>query len=110
MSAQRAIVNDKSPIEVKMAVIDAKSREIQQSAVSPYATLLDFLDRKCTEPRTDIGNIAVKSAQILTEKGIKASSLSVLKMLELSTQQLKAQSLASCARVAAAFVTAAINR
>jgi hypothetical protein len=72
--------SEKDP-EYKLASIDAGYElDLDDPSIQSYGRLLNRLDRKCPDAdRTFVGDMAVKSTQILADEGVTAS---ILEMLE----------------------------
>ena len=109
LTAQTVTVTSSSPAEAKLAAIDAGSKVVQQSAVRQYVLLLDALDLKCKENRTQIGNIAAKGVQLLAEKKVTMNHLKFLQSMNGALPEGSETLSLSCAEIAALLVTM-INR
>jgi hypothetical protein len=105
-AAQSVTITSSSPTEAKLASIDARSTTVQQTTIAQYARLLDSLDRKCKENRTQIGDFAAKGVQLLAEKKhVKMTHLKFLQSMDGSMPQGSETLNLSCAEVAAMLVT-----
>jgi hypothetical protein len=103
--AQTVTVTSSSPPEAKLASIDAGSKVVQQSTVRQYARLLDDLDRKCKENRTQIGDFAAKGVELLAEKKVTMTYLKFLQSMNGSMPEGSEKLNLSCAEIAAMLVT-----
>lgn len=104
-TAQTVTVTSSSPIEAKLAAIDARSKVVQQPVVRRYARLLDDLDRKCKESRTQIGDIAVKGVELLAQKRVTMTNLVFMQSMSGSMPEGSQSLNLSCAEIAAILVT-----
>jgi hypothetical protein len=97
-------VTNSSPPEAKLAAIDLGTRRVPPDTIATYASVLDRLQGKCTEPRDRIGDFAVVGVdQLKEEKGMEVTIYRFLRMMDdsvpSSTDKLK------CIEIAAALVT-----
>lgn len=102
--AQAVHVTSSSPIEAKLAVIDAGSAIVQQSTIRAYGRLLDRADAKCPERRTMVADMAVKGTQLLAKEG---ESVSVREMLSAINESLEGEAASlgiKCSEVVALLV------
>lgn len=104
-TAQTVTVTSSSPIEAKLAAIDARSKVVQQPVVRRYARLLDDLDRKCKESRTQIGDIAVKGVELLAKKRVTMTNLKFMQSMSDSMPEGSQSLNLSCAEIGAILVT-----
>jgi hypothetical protein len=104
-TAQTVTVTSSSPVEAKLAAVDACSKVVQQTAVRRYERLLDDLDRKCKEGRTQIGDIAVKGVELLAKKRVTMTNLKFLQSMSDSMPEGSQSLNLSCAEIAAILVT-----
>ena len=104
-AAQTITVTDASAPEAKLAALDAHSKTVQQSEIREYARLLDDLDRKCRENRQRIGDVAVKSVQLLAAKNVAMTHKKFLQAMIASTPKGSETLDLGCAEIAAFLVT-----
>jgi len=95
-------VSSESPPKAKIAALDAGSSTVSSQNVALIATTLDRLERKCTQPRGLIGDIAAKSSQLLRDKSVQMPVANVLLAIDASIPE---GIELDCTEVAAAFVT-----
>ena len=88
-----------------MASIDARNKVVQESTVRQYARLLDGLDRKCKENRTQIADFAAKGVQLLAEKKVEMTHLKFLQSMDGAMPEGSEALEISCAEIAALLVT-----
>lgn len=104
--AQTTTVTDNSPPEAKLVSIDRQSTRVPTRLVRYYGRLLDRLDRKCTEPRTRISDMAVKGVQLLEEdKGVSMSNREMLEAMDESMPEGSASLNLQCSEIVALLVT-----
>jgi hypothetical protein len=76
-SDQREGVED-TP-EYKLAVIDEGGYvDPADPVVDRFARVLDKLQRKCSDSRSFVGDMAVRSQELMAEEGVRESLLSIL--------------------------------
>lgn len=105
LDAQTTKVTERSSTEAKLVSIDRGSRTVPTNSVTYYGRLLNRLDRVCHEPRHRIGDIVVKSTQILkSEKGVTLSIKEMLEAMDKSLPDGSERLNLKCAEVAAILV------
>lgn len=105
VSAQTVTVTNSSSAEAKLASIDARSKVLQESTVRQYARLLDDLDRRCKENRTQIGDFAATGVELLAEKKVAMTHLKFLQSMNGAMPEGSEALELSCAEIAALLVT-----
>ena len=104
-AAQTVTVTSSSPVEAKLAAIDARSKVVQQSVIRQYARLLDSVDRKCKENRTQLGDITAKGVELLAEKKVKMTHLKFLQSMNDSMPEGAETLNLSCVEIGALLAT-----
>lgn len=73
-------VTGASPMEEKLAAIDAGSPMVPESLIAEYVAVLDRLEPKCKQPREEVAGFALTGVNLLKkDKGIE---MPVLRMLQ----------------------------
>ncbi|WP_344106597.1 hypothetical protein [Nocardiopsis rhodophaea] len=66
-------------VEYKLAVVDEGGYvPLDDPVIGDYARALDAAEEKCTQGREELGDISVRSVQLLDERGVAATGLSIL--------------------------------
>jgi hypothetical protein len=107
--AQDVIVTIDSPLESKLASLDAQSAIVDRSKFPPYAQLLSDLDRSCKETRTQIGTLVMRTVGGLWKKEINVTHLKFLRSMKDAIPANAQASTVSCGDIAA-LVVATLNR
>lgn len=102
--ASASASESKETPEYMLASIDAgHPLESDDGTVDDYARALDSLEGKCSNARTRLGDMAVKGQELLSDKGVEESLLSILRNVRLSIpDSLPAGT--ECADIYAAYV------
>lgn len=89
-------------VAYKLATIDCRCTPTR-AQVKPYAQVLNILSKKkCRESQSKIGDMAVLSTQLLRKKGIRMSTLTVLRGVNRSIPASLGRT--RCSDIFAAFV------
>jgi hypothetical protein len=64
-----------------MAALDAGSRTVETSSIRHYGELLDALDGKCREDRTEIADVVAKGVRFLAENDGRPTHLEFLQSM-----------------------------
>ncbi len=79
-------VTEGSPMEVLLASIDERSPVVPRSVVAVYAAFLTRIGARCTESRTNIGDMAAKATELIKDNyGREVKVLTVLRELDVAT-------------------------
>ena len=71
--------------EYLLAAIDKGSLNVSDPEVAPYERVLDRLEPKCTENRELIGDMAVRSLELLADEGVVSeTTLTMMEAVDLS--------------------------
>ena len=76
------IVTASSPIEAKLAALDAQTPAVDPRRFVPYAQLLGDLDRACKETRAQIGALVTRTVTGLWKKDINVTHLKFLQTMK----------------------------
>ena len=90
--------------EYKLASIDAgEPLSLDDPSITMYARLLDELDAKCDDGRSESGDRAVVATRLLADEGISVTILDALRGINGSIPE--DSPMLSCDEIAAAWVT-----
>lgn len=79
-------VTEGSPMEVLLASIDERSPVVPRSLVAVYAAFLTRIGARCTESRTNIGDMAARATELIKDNyGREVKVLTVLRELDVAT-------------------------
>ena len=92
--------------EYKLAVIQEGGHvSPDDPAVTQYASALDRLEEKCPDERERLADYAVRSQQLLEERGIEESVLDILRNARSSIpDEMERGAVGSCSDIFAAYV------
>jgi len=90
--------NSEKTTEEKMAIIDGRS-----DLASTYGELLDKIDAKCTQNRTEVADIVVKSVEVAVQEGYRTDILDMLAAGHIATRSTDLQ--LDCVEVYALIIT-----
>ena len=97
-------VTEGSPMEAVLASIDEGSPVVPRSVVTVYANFLNRIDARCTQSRTDIGDMAARATELIEDNyGREVKILTVLRELDKATSPPVEPGL-NCSEVLAALV------
>lgn len=106
VDAQTVTVTSSSPVEAKLASIDARTKVVPLSTIRQYSQVLNSVDRKCKENRTQIGDVTVKGVEILAAKKVKMTLLKFLQAMDASMPPGAETLQLSCVEIGAILATA----
>lgn len=93
--------------EFLLAAIDKGSVSVSDAEVRPYEQVLDRLELKCTQSRSMIGDMAVRSVELLEEQGLVGeTNLTMMEAVDLAIPDGMEM---DCAEIYAAIITIMAN-
>ena len=82
-TAQTARVTSRSSVDMQAAMIDQGSPVVPPIVVARYTSVLDRLDRQCSQDRTMISDMAVRATQFIRDDyGVDVKVLAMLQGLD----------------------------
>lgn len=70
-------------VEYKLASIDhGRLLDLDDPVIGDYADVLESTEKKCEQDRDELGDISVRSVQLLDERGVSVTSLELLEVVD----------------------------
>ncbi len=102
-TAQRVTVTSRSSVDMQAAMIDQGSPVVPTIVVARYTSVLDRLDRRCSQGRTMISDMAVRATQFVRDDyGVDVKVLAMLRGLDRATSSLSSGT--DCAPILATLI------